>query len=249
MLFIEFFTAFFAELGVLIVHVGPVPQKHSLMSQRHGDCVSLPVFILNLLGVDMIPALEALEKLKEGNRRFVAGKSAELHRTHKLVDNQEPFAVVLGCSDSRVPPEILFDQGVGDMFVIRIAGNIVTPLELGSVEFAAVKFGPRLVVVMGHTCCGAVQATVEMLASGKTAETAGLSAGMKTIVEHIGVSVDLQADQTRVVDQTIKANVRNSVKSLREQSQVLIDLSNDDGMMIVGAVYDISTGAVSFLDD
>lgn len=196
----------------------------------------------------MIPAKDALELLKEGNRRFVAGKSAELHRTHKLVDNQEPFAVVLGCSDSRVPPEIVFDRGVGDMFVIRIAGNIVTPLELGSTEFAAVKFGPRLVVVMGHTCCGAVQATVETLASGLTAETADLSAGMKTIVEHIGVSVDLETEPEAVVDQTISANVRNSVRSLREQSQVLIDLTNDDGMMIVGAVYDISTGIVEFID-
>ncbi|MBL4698880.1 MAG: carbonic anhydrase [Phycisphaerales bacterium] len=196
----------------------------------------------------MIPALEALEILKVGNRRFVAGKSAELHRTHKLVDNQEPFAVVLGCSDSRVPPEIVFDQGVGDMFVIRIAGNIVTPLELGSVEFAAIKFGPRLVVVMGHTCCGAVQATVETLLSGLTAETADLSAGMKTIVEHIGISVNLESDPEAMLNQTIEANVRNSVRSLREQSQVLIDLTKDDGMMIVGAVYDISTGVVEFID-
>ena len=196
----------------------------------------------------MIPASQALEQLKLGNVRFVRGQSAELHRTHKLVDNQEPFAIVLGCSDSRVPPEIVFDQGVGDMFVIRIAGNIVTPLELGSVEFAAVKFGPRLVVALGHTCCGAVQATIETLASGHTAETADLSAGMKTIVEHIGVSVDLDGWPEAMVNQTIEANVLNSVKSLREQSQVLIDLTNDDGMMIVGAVYDISTGCVSFLD-
>lgn len=193
----------------------------------------------------MTSASKALELLKEGNCRFVAGKSAELHRTHKLVDNQTPFAVVLGCSDSRVPPEIVFDQGVGDMFVIRIAGNIVTSLELGSVEFAAVKFGPRLVVVMGHTCCGAVQATIETLESSSQAD---LSVGMKTIVEHISVSVDFEADPEVVVDQTIQANVRNSVRSLREQSQVLIDLTNDDGMMIVGAVYDISTGVVEFVD-
>ena len=196
----------------------------------------------------MIPASQALEQLKLGNDRFVRGQSAELHRTHKLVDNQEPFAIVLGCSDSRVPPEIVFDQGVGDMFVIRIAGNIVTPLELGSVEFAAVKFGPRLVVVLGHTCCGAVQATVETLVSGLNSETADLSAGMKTIVEHISVSVDLDDPKDVLVGQTIVANVRNSVRSLREQSQVLIDMSDDDGMIIVGAVYDISTGIVTFLD-
>lgn len=97
-------------------------------------------------------AKEALKRMKEGNLRFVAGKSAEIHRTHKLVDNQKPFAIVLGCSDSRVPPEIIFDHGVGDMFCIRVAGNIITPLELGSVEFAALKFGPRLVIVPGILC-------------------------------------------------------------------------------------------------
>ncbi len=196
----------------------------------------------------MIPATQALELLKEGNQRFVAGESTAAHRAHKKIDRQQPFAVVLGCSDSRVPPEVVFDQGVGDVFVIRIAGNIVTPVELGSTEFAATQFGTRLVVVLGHTCCGAVQATVKTLASGLSAQTADLSAGMKTIVEHIGVSVDLEADEAHIVDQTIEANVRNSVKSLREQSQVLIDLCNDDGMMIVGAVYDIGTGVVSFLD-
>ncbi len=196
----------------------------------------------------MIPATQALELLKEGNQRFIAGESITAHRAHKKIDRQQPFAVVLGCSDSRVPPEVVFDQGVGDVFVIRIAGNIVTPVELGSTEFAATQFGTRLVVVLGHTCCGAVQATVKTLASGLSAQTADLSAGMKTIVEHIGVSVDLEADEAHIVDQTIEANVRNSVKSLREQSQVLIDLCNDDGMMIVGAVYDIGTGVVSFLD-
>lgn len=198
----------------------------------------------------MTSAPEALNELKVGNKRFVAGESAELHRTHKLVDNQKPFAIVLGCSDSRVPPEIVFDQGVGDMFVIRIAGNIVTPLELGSVEFAAVKFGPRLVVVLGHSCCGAVQATVETLASGQTAQSADLSAGMQTIVEHIGVSVDLGGGggTPGVVDRTIEANVRNSVDQIRSGSTVLKGLIEDDGMMVVGAKYDLETGAVEFLD-
>jgi carbonic anhydrase len=201
----------------------------------------------------LIPAPEALEILKEGNRRFVAGESAELHRTHKLVDNQTPFAIVLGCSDSRVPPEIIFDQGVGDMFVIRIAGNIVTPLELGSVEFAAIKFGPRLVVVLGHSCCGAVQATVETLASGLTAETADLSAGMKTIVKHIGVSVELDgADATdqlgEIVESTVEKNVRHSVRSIRTGSSVLEGLIADEGLMVVGAKYDLATGRVEFID-
>jgi len=201
----------------------------------------------------MIPALQALEILKEGNRRFVAGESAELHRTHKLVDNQEPFAIVLGCSDSRVPPEIVFDQGVGDMFVIRIAGNIVTPLELGSTEFAAIKFGPRLVVVLGHSCCGAVQATVETLASGKTAETADLSAGMKTIVTHIGQSVELAGDDmgnnmSAIVEQTVEKNVRHSVNAIRTGSSVLENLIANEGVMVVGAKYALETGRVEFLD-
>lgn len=196
----------------------------------------------------MIPALEALKKLKEGNRRFVAGKSAELHRTHKLVDNQEPFAVVLGCSDSRVPPEILFDQGVGDMFVIRIAGNIVTPLEQGSVEFAAIKFGPRLVVVLGHSCCGAVRATVETLNSG--GDVSDLSEGMQTIVEHIGESVDLDRGENTdaVIERTIEANIKNSVNQLRTGSAVLRDLIANQGVVVVGAMYSLDTGMVEFID-
>lgn len=200
------------------------------------------------MGARMIPATQALEKLKDGNLRFVAGQSAELHRTHKLVDNQEPFAIVLGCSDSRVPPEILFDQGVGDMFVIRIAGNIVTPLELGSVEFASIKFGPRLVVVLGHSCCGAVQATVETLRDG--GDVFALSDGMQTIVEHISASVDLDQSKEKqlVVDQTIKANIRNSVNKLRTGSAVLIDLIANHGVVVVGAMYSLDTGTVEFID-
>tara|TARA_R110002073_G_scaffold1715_3_gene12369 strand:+ start:126211 stop:126831 length:621 start_codon:yes stop_codon:yes gene_type:complete len=196
----------------------------------------------------MIPALEALEKLKEGNLRFVNGESAEIHRTHKLVDNQEPFAIVLGCSDSRVPPEILFDHGVGDMFVIRIAGNIVTPLELGSVEFASIKFGPRLVVVLGHSCCGAVQATVETLSTG--GDVSELSDGMQTIVRHIGVSVNLEQDDgiEAINARTIEANVRNSVQQIRHGSDVLEDLIANKGVVVVGAVYSLDTGAVEFID-
>ena len=197
----------------------------------------------------MIPASQALEILKEGNRRFVAGESAELHRTHKLVDNQEPFAIVLGCSDSRVPPEIVFDQGVGDMFVIRIAGNIVTPLELGSTEFAAIKFGPRLVVVLGHSCCGAVQATVETLASGETAESEDLSAGMKTIVTHIGQSVELVGENmSEIVERTVEKNVRHSVNAIRTGSSVLENLIANEGVMVVGAKYALETGRVEFLE-
>src|SRR4051794_26617867 len=115
----------------------------------------------------MINAREALERLREGNRRFVAGRGEDVlttpSRRRELADGQEPFAIVLGCSDSRVPAEIVFDQGLGDLFVIRVAGNIVAPSGIGSVEFAAERFGTRLVVVLGHTRCGAIQATLEDL--------------------------------------------------------------------------------------
>tara|TARA_R110000868_G_scaffold411617_1_gene706158 strand:- start:241545 stop:242129 length:585 start_codon:yes stop_codon:yes gene_type:complete len=192
-------------------------------------------------------AREALKRMKEGNLRFVAGKSAEIHRTHKLVDNQEPFAIVLGCSDSRVPPEIIFDHGVGDMFCIRVAGNIITPLELGSVEFAALKFGPRLVIVMGHTKCGAVQATVETLQSEIRPE---LSPGMETIVDFIGQSVDTTAsdDHNEIWSNAIKANVHNAVDHLVRESEVVQQLMRDDGMLVVGARYAIETGEVEFFD-
>ena len=192
-------------------------------------------------------AKEALKRMKEGNLRFVAGKSAEIHRTHKLVDNQEPFAIVLGCSDSRVPPEIIFDHGVGDMFCIRVAGNIITPLELGSVEFAALKFGPRLVIVMGHTKCGAVQATVETVQSEVRPE---LSQGMETIVNFIGQSVDTDASDEfdEVVTNTIKSNVHNAVDHLIRESEVVQQLMRDDGMLVVGARYAIETGEVEFFD-
>lgn len=193
---------------------------------------------------------KAMTALIEGNDRFVAGQSAELHRTHKLVDNQTPFAIVVGCSDSRVPPEIVFDQGVGDMFVIRIAGNIVTPLEIGSIEFAAIKFGPRFVVVLGHSCCGAVQATIETLEAGPDSSVEDLSAGMQTIVEHIGESVKPcdKVHDPKTVERVVRANVRNSVDRIRNGSSVLQWLIDDEGMEVVGAYYDLDTGRVHFDD-
>jgi len=195
---------------------------------------------------------QALETLKEGNKRFVAARTAASQRTHKLIQDQEPFAIIIGCSDSRVPPEILFDQGVGDMFVIRVAGNIITPLELGSVEFAALKFGPRLVIVMGHTCCGAVQSTIETVQAApspdQAAQTPGLSEGMQIIVGQISTSVNTSCPNDQLADNTIRANIINSVQKLRTESQVLIDLKKDDGFMTVGALYHIETGEVEFLD-
>ena len=116
----------------------------------------------------MISGREALKRLREGNKRFASDTmSRETVPNHArradLVSGQEPFAIILGCSDSRVPAEIVFDQGLGDLFVIRVAGNIVAPSQVGSVEFAATRFGTRLVVVLGHSQCGAIVATLEEL--------------------------------------------------------------------------------------
>lgn len=195
----------------------------------------------------MISASEALKRLREGNRRFVDGKAAEIHRAHKLMEQQEPFAVVLGCSDSRVPPELVFDQGIGDLFVIRVGGNVVTPLEIGSAEFAAAQVGTRLIVVLSHTNCGAVQATVETVLSAEHAE---LSEGMGVIVDQIRGSVDAdpEHDLDAVVCNAIEANRKNSINRLRMVSPVLRDLIANDGLVIVGAHYSMETGVVEFVD-
>ena len=139
----------------------------------------------------MIAARQALERLQEGNRRFVAGRpglgaAADEARRNELVEGQAPFAAILGCSDSRVPAEIVFDQGLGDLFVIRVAGNIVAPSLVGSVEFAADKLGTRLVVVMGHSGCGAVQATLDELER----PSENRSPNLRSIVERIRPSIE-----------------------------------------------------------
>src|SRR5436853_6559583 len=139
----------------------------------------------------MITAVEALARLRDGNRRFVANQTrapalSDHARRAALVAGQEPFAIVLGCSDSRVPAELVFDRGFGDLFVIRVAGNIVAPSQVGSVEFAAARFGTRLVVVMGHSQCGAITATVDELLGRSTTE----SANLRSIVDRVRPSVE-----------------------------------------------------------
>jgi carbonic anhydrase len=203
----------------------------------------------------MIPAREALTRLREGNLRFatkVRDPDAFLgrDRRNELTARQEPFAIVLGCSDARVPAEIVFDQGLGDLFVIRVAGNIVAPSLVGSVEFAATRFGTRLVVVLGHSQCGAILATIEEL----TAPTAGQSRNLLAIVDRVRPSVegllatDLRHDLDALVRQAVRANIRASVDHLRHGSGVLERLTQDDGLLIVGAEYSLATGVVEFLD-
>jgi len=203
----------------------------------------------------MILAHEALDRLREGNRRFTSSAPrsdpyAGETRRAELARSQEPFAIVLGCSDSRVPAEIVFDQGLGDLFVIRVAGNIVAPSQVGSVEFAAERFGTRLVVVLGHSQCGAILATLEELRQPRENQSRNLQA----IVDRIRPSVealvegDLGRDPEALVERAVRANIRASASHLRHGSEVLEQLIKDDGLLVVGAEYSLETGAVDFFD-
>ena len=203
----------------------------------------------------MIPAREALERLREGNLRFAAnvrGSDAFVSHTRRaeLATGQQPFAIILGCSDSRVPAEIVFDQGLGDLFVIRVAGNIVAPSQVGSVEFSAARHSTRLVVVLGHTQCGAILATLEEL----RAPNANQSHNLRSIVDRVRPSVEsllhteLRNDSDALVREAGRANIRASVDHLRHGSQVLEELIQSEGLMVVGAEYSLETGVVEFFD-
>jgi carbonic anhydrase len=203
-----------------------------------------------------VAALEALRRLREGNLRFASGAprldgAPSRDRRADLVAGQEPFAIVLGCSDSRVPAELVFDQGLGDLFVIRVAGNIVAPSQIGSVEFAAERFGTRLVVVLGHSQCGAVVATLEELR--RPGETQ--SRNLRSIVDRIRPSVEgllatgVAGDWEGLVRAATRANVRAAVDQLRHGSAIIERLSAEDGLVVVGAEYSLETGIVSLLED
>jgi carbonic anhydrase len=203
----------------------------------------------------MIPAREALERLREGNLRFAAnvrGSDAFVSHTRRveLATGQQPFAIILGCSDSRVPAEIVFDQGLGDLFVIRVAGNIVAPSQVGSVEFAAARYSTRLVVVLGHSQCGAILATLEELLT----PTSNQSHNLRAIVDRVRPSVEgllateLRHDSDALVKEAVRANIRASVDHLRHGSQVLEELIRDQGLLVVGAEYSLETGVVEFFE-
>lgn len=195
-------------------------------------------------------ALEAIQRLRDGNRRFVAGTASDASGTRRFEPTleQKPFAIILGCSDSRVPAEIVFDQGLGDLFVIRIAGNIVAPSGVGSVEFAASRFGTRLVVVLGHSQCGAVKATLEELQ--RPAENQ--SRNLRSIVDRIRPSAEvllrteLRYDGEALMRQAVRANISASVNHLQHGSEILEQLIRDDGLLVVGAEYSVETGVVEF---
>jgi carbonic anhydrase len=202
----------------------------------------------------MITARQALERLREGNHRFVSNirslDTLTSTRRQELTDGQEPLAIILGCSDSRVPAEIVFDQGLGDLFVIRVAGNIVASSQVGSVEFAAARYSTRLVVVLGHSQCGAVQATLEELQQ----PTDNQSKNLRSIVDRVRPSVEallateLRHDPEALVRQAVRANIRVSANHLRHGSEVLEQQIQKEGLVVVGAEYSLETGIVDFFD-
>lgn len=200
-------------------------------------------------------AIDALDRLRAGNLRFAAGTSsattlASPDRRREIADGQEPFAIVVGCSDSRVPAEIVFDQGLGDLFVIRVAGHVVAPSQIGSVEFAATAFGTRLVVVLGHTRCGAIDATIRELRR----PAADQSPNLRDIVDRIRPAVaplletTLRDDPAALAARAIRANILASASHLRHGSALLESLVADHGLLVVGAEYSLETGLVDFFD-
>ena len=194
---------------------------------------------------------EALDRLIDGNLRYVQNvRSVDsmLSHSHRDLQTQRPHTIVLGCSDSRAPAEVVFDQGLGDLFVIRVAGNVVASSQVGSVEFAAERFGTRLVVVMGHTGCGAIDATIEAI----TSQADPASRGLMSIVDRVRPSIEslaatnLASDPERLRREAIRANVRVSVNQLRHSSQILERMVERGDLAVVGAELDVATGAVAF---
>jgi carbonic anhydrase len=203
----------------------------------------------------MIPALEALQRLREGNHRFANdlsddGVATSQTRRAQLTLDQSPFAIILGCSDSRVPAEIVFGQGLGDLFVIRVAGNIVAASQVGSVEFAAEQFGTQLVVVLGHSRCGAVGATIEQLRRPLQSQ----SWNLRSIVDRIRPAVAPLLDTSladhpeALIHHAVRANVRASANQLRHGSQILEQLIQRGRLLVVGAEYSLESGEVDFFD-
>ena len=204
----------------------------------------------------MITAKEALQKLQDGNQRFVSGVRSidtlvkQMQRTD-LVEKQSPFTIILGCSDARVPAEIIFDQGLGDLFVIRVAGNIVAPSQIGSIEFAAEQFGTPLVVVLGHSRCGAVMATLDDLEN----PSQGQSTNLLSIVSRIRPTIEplfeteLRNNPEQLLESAIRANILASTNQLRHGSPLLEQLIQQDAITIVGAEYSLETGKVDFFEN
>jgi carbonic anhydrase len=203
-----------------------------------------------------VSAEQAFQRLREGNARFCQNVrsldvTAGQEGRASLVAAQHPFAIILSCSDSRVPSELVFDQGLGDLFVIRVAGNIVAPSLVGSVEFAAATFGTRLVVVMGHSACGAIRATLDFIQQKGSVPTENIRDILdrcRPAVESVVQAAGSDADKGRLLHESVRANVRQSCAHLRHGSRLLERLIREEGMWVVGAEYSLETGQVDFFE-
>jgi carbonic anhydrase len=203
----------------------------------------------------MIAASEAIKRLKEGNQRFVSGVRSidsilkQMQRA-EFVEGQAPFAIILGCSDSRVPAEIIFDQGLGDLFVIRVAGNIVAPSQVGSVEFATEQYGTPLVVVLGHSMCGAVMATIDEMekpSQDKSSNVLSIVNRIRPVVEPL-FDTELRNDSEKLLEASIHANILAAINHLMHGSQMLEQLVQKGSLRIIGAEYSLKTGEVTFFE-
>ncbi len=203
----------------------------------------------------MISSSDALQRLREGNARFARGQGdtaslCQVDRRQSLTGGQTPFAIILGCSDSRVPAELVFDQGLGDLFVIRVAGNIVAPSQVSSIEFAAERFGTPLVVVLGHSQCGAVCATLEELERPANSRSPNLSSIVDRIRPAVEPLLDTGHDRDRdeLIARAVHANIRKATDQLRHGSAILERLIRERRLLVAGAHYSLETGLVEFLD-
>ena len=204
----------------------------------------------------MLTANQALSRLKEGNQRFVSehsnhNPSSLLSQRIETIDGQAPFAIVLGCADSRVPVEQVFDQGVGDLFVIRVAGNVVASEQTASIEFAAAKFGARLVVILGHSSCGAVAACIESIAQPTNSHTPDIQSLLSKIEPAVRSVMDksIESSQSQLQELAIRANVMSGVAQLKQSSSLLRTMEQDSGLRIIGAEYSLESGAVCFFEE
>ena len=203
----------------------------------------------------MIPAEEALTRLIDGNKRFASGSRSNDTLTSpakrdELVKGQHPWAIILGCSDSRVPAELVFDQGLGDLFVIRVAGNIVAPSQIESIEFSAAMHGAKLVVVMGHTHCGAIEATLEQMGKPESERSQNLQAIVGRIEPALETlyKSDLRSQPDELLKTAVRTNVSACVDHLKRGSETLKELVNNQGLVVVGAEYSLETGVVEFFE-
>tara|TARA_A100001037_G_scaffold161762_1_gene145593 strand:+ start:641 stop:1309 length:669 start_codon:yes stop_codon:yes gene_type:complete len=201
-----------------------------------------------------VEAKRAFEELVSGNTRFASGDPSMLRSRFAAMPNmdmqQRPHTVVVGCADSRVPPELIFDQGIGDLFVIRVAGNVVGPTQLGSIEFAVSHFGPRLVVVLGHSDCGAVLATMEQVVSKKRNYSVQLSSIINEIAPAISSLQEVHDEEGTalpVVD-AVRSNIRMAIDNIRSVSEILRPMISSGEVVVVGGYYSLKRGVVDFFE-